>query len=340
MKIASWLIIACLIGQTAVLRAEDEVETVVNVETGKIVQTTLRRYVQAYGLVEPEPAMTGKAAASSKIAAPVAGIVKKSNCVEGATVAQGLVLFELDSRVADALLAKVQVAADFAQKNFARKQQLNANDNISRKLYDDAEQLLQTARKDVLAAQTQRALLTVTAPLSGTLTICHVNVGEAVGLNAVLAEVMDLHRLDIAVRVPSSEAVALRLKQTVIIDNAVHGKITFISPQVDPLTDTVLVRVSLTENINLRTGQWVNAAIVVEERECLAVPVDSIVSREQNSHVFIVQGDLAKQQEIKPGLRDGNLVEVRGDGLQAGMTIVTQGSYGLPPETRIRVIKK
>lgn len=342
MKIAYWLMIICLIVQASVLRAEDEAETVteVNVEIGKIIQITLHRYVHAYGVVEPEPANTGKTAASSKIAAPVAGIVKKTSCVEGMAVTQGTVLFELDSRAADALLAKAQVAADFAQKNFVRKQQLNANDNISRKLYDEAEQLLQTARKDLLSAQTQRELLKITAPLAGTITTCHVNVGEAVSLNAVLAEVMDLHRLDIAVRVPSQEAVALRLKQTVTIDKNLHGEIIFISPQVDPLTDTVLARVSLTANNKLRAGQMVNAAIEVEEHECLAVPVDSIVTRDQSSHLFIVQGNQAKQQEIKPGLRDGNLIEVQGEGLQAGMTIVTQGSYGLPPETRIRVSKE
>jgi membrane fusion protein (multidrug efflux system) len=340
MKITYWLILACLIGQTSLVYAEDEAETVVNIETGKIIQTTLHRYIHAYGVVEPEPATTDKAAASSKIAAPVAGIVKKSHCVEGETVTQGFVLFELDSRTADALLAKAQVAADFAQKNFARKQQLNASDNIARKLYDEAEQLLQTTRKDLLAAQTQHELLKITAPLSGTLTTCHVNVGEAVSLNAVLAEVLDLHRLDIAVRVPSLEAVALRLKQAVTIDNDLHGKITFVSPQVDPLTDTVLARVSLAANTRLRTGQLVNVAIVVEERECLAASIDSIVTREKSSQLFIVQGDQAKQQDVIVGLRDGNLIEVQGDGLQAGMTIVTQGSYGLPPETHIRVTKK
>jgi hypothetical protein len=37
-------------------------------------------------------------------------------------------------------------------------------------------------------------------------------------------------------------------------------------------------------------------------------------------------------------LRDGGLVEIEGDGLQAGMTVVTEGAYGLPKETKIRVL--
>lgn len=332
------VLIACLLSQNT--RAE---ESEVTVQTGSITQTTLQRYVKAYGMVEPKPATTGKAAASSKIAAPVAGIVKQTDCEEGQAILQGFVLFELDSRAADDLVAKAQVAVDFAQKNFARKQQLNASENISRKLYDDAEQLLQTARKDLLTAQTQRALLKITAPLTGTVAICHVKVGEAVTLNAVLAEVIDVHRLDVALRVPSLEAGALRLKQAVSVSvgsATMNGQVTFISPQVDPLTDTVLVRASLPPTTDLRAGQFISASIVVEERpDRLAVPIDSVVMRNKNALIAVVNGNTAKQHEVKLGLRDGNLIEIQGDGLSEGMTIVTQGVYGLPTETRIRVVK-
>lgn len=347
MKIAYWLISVCLMYQTVWAEDDPKIVTEVSVQTGKISQTTLRRYVMAYGVVEPEPANAGKAAASAKIAASVAGIVQQSYCEEGSTVKKSQLLFELDTRAADSVIAKAQVAVDFAQKNFLRKQQLNAADNISRKLYDEAEQLLQSARKDLLTAQTQRELLHINVPLSGMVMACHVKAGEAVGLNAVVAEVIDLHRLDIAIHVPSVEAAALQLKQPVMIrlgsspsDTDLHGKLTFISSQVDPLTDTVLVRAALPVDTKLRSGQFVNVAIVVEERaDCLAVPVDSVVTREKTSNIAIVEGDYAKQHAVKLGLRDGNLIEIQGEGLREGMTIVTQGVYGLPTETRIQVVK-
>lgn len=341
------VLLTCLLSQPT-WADEPEVTTEVTVQTGKIIQTTLRRYVKAYGMVEPKPATAGKAAASSKIAAAVAGIIKQTDCVEGQAVQQGFVLFELDSRAADDVVAKAKVAVDFAQKNFARKKQLNATENISRKLYDDAELLLQTTRKDLLTAQTQRALLKITAPLAGTVATCHVKAGEAVTLNAVLAEVIDVHRLDIALRVPSMEATELRLKQAVTIstgsatldnDTDPHGQVTFISPQVDPITDTVLVRTSLPANTNIRSGQFVSAQIVVEERpHCLAVPIDSVVMRDKTAIIALVNGNTAKQLEVKSGLRDGNLIEIQGIGLSEGMTIVTQGVYGLPTETHIRVV--
>jgi membrane fusion protein (multidrug efflux system) len=350
MKPALWLKIAmlpaCLAwSNTAVSADEPELATEVAVQTGKITKATLHRYVMAYGTVEPEPATGGKLAASSKIAAPTTGILTQTHCEEGQKVKKGALLFELDTRSVDALIAKAEVAVGFAQKNFARKQQLNTTDNISRKLYDEAEQLLQTARKDLLNAQTQRELLQIKAPLSGTVAAIHFKVGESVSLNTVLADLIDLDRLDIAIHVPSQESTVLRLGQSVEISMAgsgptQSGKLVFLASQINPLTDTVLVRATLNKDSGLRPGQFVNVRIVVEERlERLAVPIESVVTRDGTSVIAVIDGDNAKQKIIKPGLRDGNLIEISGEGLKEGMTIVTQGVYGLPSETRIRVLK-
>jgi membrane fusion protein (multidrug efflux system) len=347
MKPVLWLKITALSASLiwcnpAVSAEEPEPATEVAVQTGKITKATLHRYLMAYGTVEPEPATNGKAAASSKIAVPMAGVLTKIHCEEGQAVKKGALLFELDTRSADALIAKAEVAVEFAQKNFARKRQLNAADNISRKLYDEAEQLLQTARKDLLNAQTQRELLQIKAPLSGTVAAIHFRVGEAVSLNTILAELIDLDRLDIAIHVPSREAPELRLGQSAEIGTGLvqSGKLVFISPQVDPLTDTVLVRATLNKDSGLRPGQFVNVRILVEERpERLTVPIESVVTRDGSSVIAVVEGDNAKQKTVKPGLRDGNLIEISGEDLREGMTIVTQGVYGLPSETRIRVLK-
>ncbi|MCX7089105.1 MAG: efflux RND transporter periplasmic adaptor subunit [Methylococcales bacterium] len=340
-------------GNATVLAEEPEFVTNVTVLTGSIIKTTLHGYVMAYGMVEPQPEMQGKPAASSKIATPVMGILAQIHCEEGQAVKKGEVLFELDTRGIDALTAKAEVAVEFAQKNFARKQQLNTTDNVPRKLYDEAEQLLQTARKELLSTQTQRELLRIKAPLSGVVAVIHFKVGEAVGLNTVLAEVINLKRLDVAIRVPSQEAMRIHLQQLVEIGSGAipvknsreqavkqRGVVTFIAAQVDPLNDTVLVRAALNPDSGLRAGQFVSARLRVEERSArLAVPIESVVNKDGVSMIAVVEGDSAKQIAIKTGLREGALIEVAGDTLREGMTVVTQGAYGLPTETRIRVLK-
>ena len=338
---------------TDTLANDAEYATEVAVHTGKIVKANLHRYVQAYGMVEPEPASDAKQAASAKIAVPLPGILTKIYCWEGQQVKKGSLLFELDNRSNETLIAKAKIAVTFAEKNFARKQQLNSTDNISRKLYDEAAQLLQTTRVDLSHAQIQAELLRIRAPLTATVAAVHFKVGEAVSQNTVLAELIALDKLDIVIHLPSPEAADIHLGQAVDFSlnsekedqsestaNTLRGNVTFIGTTIDPLTDTIVVRASLKVDSGLRPGQFVKARILVEERaERLAAPIAGILKKQGGNMLAVVHGDSAKLISIKSGLQDGELIEIEANGLNAGDTIVTEGIYGIPAETRIRVLK-
>ncbi len=145
---------------------EPGVETVVAVRVGRISRTTLRRAVTAYGLVEPQP--PGRhLAASARVAPSAPGVVRGILCAEGQQVAEGALLFQLDSRAADAAAEKARVAAEFAEKTYERQQKLIAVDGTSQKQLQEAREALDAARADLNAARTQQALLRVTAPLAG-----------------------------------------------------------------------------------------------------------------------------------------------------------------------------
>ncbi len=310
---------------------EPDPATEVAVHVGKVTHATLRAYVTAYGMIEPEPA--GEApAASASIAPSVAGVVVAVRVAEGQRVAKGDVLFELDSRAAD-------VAVDFAEKTVERQKRLLRIEGTSETAVQDAEQQLDAAR-------VQQALLRVESPLAGTVARVNVKPGEAVDLTTVMGEVVDLDRLVVSARVPSAELAALELGQPaqVLADESaspVAGSLSFISPQVDVQTGTALVRAKLPSRTNLRPGQFVTVRIVsAEHPNALAVPVESVVKDEEGATVIaIVDGNTARQRVVKTGLRDDGLVEVEADGLREGMIVVTEGSYGLPTETRVRVIE-
>jgi multidrug efflux pump subunit AcrA (membrane-fusion protein) len=69
------------------------------------------------------------------------------------------------------------------------------------------------------------------------------------------------------------------------------------------------------------------------------VPAASVVKDpEDGTIVALVEGDQAKRQVVKTGLRDGTLVEVEGEGLKEGQSVVTVGAFGLPKETKVRVL--
>ncbi|MFO0755312.1 MAG: efflux RND transporter periplasmic adaptor subunit [Byssovorax sp.] len=117
------------------------------------------------------------------------------------------------------------------------------------------------------------------------------------------------------------------------------GKLVFIGYQVDTKSDTVAVRVSFPKGAALRPGEYVRVRIVADEHEDrLAVPRESVVRGEDGATVALVEGDKATQRAVKVGLSDGDFVEIEGEGLREGMTIVTRGAYGLPKETKIKVL--
>jgi len=324
---------------------------VVAVQVAPIVRTTLREYVDTWGTVEPEPSAGPRHPASARVAAPVAGLLSEVRCSEGERVSAGSVLFRLDGRVADVAVARARQALPFAEAAFERQKALGPGEATSQRQYQEAEQALAAARSELASAEALRALLEVKAPLSGTVVKVNARPGDAVDPTTLLAEVIDLDRLVVSAVVRSAEIGRVRPGQAVDLSPsgsasasdpvaaAGHGTVVFVGAQVDSRTDSVAVRASLPGGAGLRPGQLLTVRIcTAEHKDRLAVPVEALVTEAGVSAIAVVDGDRAVKRPVKPGLRDGPLVEVEGEGLREGLTVVAAGAYGLPSESRIRVV--
>ena len=334
---------------------ETQPPTEVAVKVGKITRATLHAYVTGFGTVEPEPATPGQPPASAKVGSPVAGLLAESLAVEGQRVAKSAVLFQLDSRVADVQVEKARQAVEFAARALERQRKLLELDATSQKLYQEADAQAQAARNELENTQAQRALLTIRAPMSGTVTRVLAKPGDAIDLTTVLAEMIDLDRLVVSAKIRSGDVAVVRRGQHADVSPgrpeapgqattaapAAGATVSFISFAVDPATDTVLVRTSLPRQSVLRPGQFVTVRILYDEhRDRLAVPIDSVVTDESGRGAFIalVTNSTATKHPVTVGLKDNGLAEVEGPDLREGMPIVASGAYGLPDKTQIRPI--
>jgi len=329
-------------------RHEEEAKapTEVTVQVGKVTRVTLRAHVDAYGTVEAEPAGGGKPAGAARLSAPAAGIVMAVPVTEGQHVEAGTVIVKLDDRVALAQAEKARHAVEFAEQQMARQNQLKQVEGTSEKLLQEAAQQFAVAKAELASAQAQLALVQLTSPLAGVVARVNVQPGQVVEPNTVVAEVIDPARLVATINVPAGEGALLKAGQAaeLLAERGVtavaQGKVLYVSPQVDAKTATVLVRVSVPPDAGLRGGQFVHVRVVTEERAGkLAVPRAAVYTdHDGQSTLSIVEGEVAKQKTVKVGLRDGGLVEVEGDGVTEGATVVTLGSYALPKETKVRVL--
>ena len=331
----------------AIPKEEDEkVETEVAVQVGKVIRTDLRARVEAYGLVEPEPAKTGQPGGGAKLAAPIAGIVAAIRVGEGQRVAAGDVVVVLDDRIAQAAVDKARHALVFAQQVADRHNSLVASNAVSMQAKQEADQRLAAARAELASAQAAIAQVQLASPLDGIVARINVQPGQSVDLNTVVAEIVDLKRLVATVHVPAEEAVPLKVGQTAEIfitgnaKAATTGSVLFVSPSVDLKTAAAPVRLVLPDDLGLRPGQFVRARITTAELNGrLAVPRESVVKADDKAVVYVVEGDKAVQVPVKTGLRDGNLIEIEAERLKEGDTIVTVGAYGLPKETKVKITK-
>ncbi|HUK32384.1 MAG TPA: efflux RND transporter periplasmic adaptor subunit [Vicinamibacterales bacterium] len=329
--------------------------TEVAVKVGKVSRATLHAYVTGFGAVEPEPATAGLPAASAKIGSPVAGLLAESHAIEGQRVEKGTVLFQLDSRVADVQVEKARQAADFADRAFDRQKRLLSVDATSQKLYQEAEAQARAAHDEFANAQAQSALLTIHAPITGTITRVLAKPGDAIDVTTVLAEMVDLERLVVSAKIRSADIGVVRRGQRVELSpgrpdapeqvaaptGTVTATVSYISPAVDPATDTVMVRAALPRQSTLRPGQFVTARILYDEhRDRLAVPIDSVVTDADGKGAFvaIVNNNTATKKPVRVGIKENGLAEVESPDLHDGTAIVASGAYGLPDTTRIKPI--
>ena len=341
------LSVLALAGCSGAAPQEDtKAETEVAVQVGTVAKADLKARVEAYGMVEPEPAKVGQPGGGARLAAPIAGIVIAVHVVEGQGVKAGDVVVELDDRIAQAAVDKARHALEFAQQVADRQGRLIAFGGTTLQAKQEAEQRLAAAHAELAAAKAAIAQVQLASPLDGVVARINVQPGQTVDLNTVVAEIIDLKRLVATVNVPADEAMQVKAGQAaeVFTDNArkpaTTASVSFVSPSVDMKTSSAPVRLALPEDSGLRPGQFVRARIVTEElTDRLVVPRESVVKADDEQVIYVVEGDKAMQMPVKTGLRDGNLVEVEAEGLKDGDTIVTVGAYGLPKESKVKITK-
>ena len=117
---------------------------------------------------------------------------------------------------------------------------------------------------------------------------------------------------------------------------------TLVSPATDPNSTTIEVWVQADDPDGvLRPGTTVHLSMVAQSvPNALIIPSASLLASDGKTTVMIVGADSkAHQQEVAVGIRNGDEVRGSTSGLKAGDTVVTNGAFGLPDNTRVQVEK-
>jgi RND family efflux transporter MFP subunit len=174
----------------------------------------------------------------------------------------------------------------------------------------------------------------VSAPMDGIVGDIPVRVGDRVTFNTILTTVDEPGALEAYIYVPASRARDLRLGLPVKLMDENGGalsetQITFVSPQVDTDTQTVLAKAAIGNiNAHFKIAQQVRAQITWGTREGQTIPVLAVQRINGEFFAFAAvkdsKGTLARQKPVKLGDIVGNDYTIL-DGVNPGDHIIVSG---------------
>lgn len=265
----------------------------------------------------------------------------------GAVVKVGDPIMQLDAskqaatlRSQEATLVSRRASLDFARQQFERLSALYKEGVVSRQELDQTKATLDAATADVEALEAavreqevQLRYYRITAPTDGIIGDIPVRRGAYVTTDTVLTTLDSNQALEVNVSVPVERARELRLGMPVnLVDREgktlATSRVSFVSPQVNESTQSVLVKTLVENTSGLRADQFVRARIVWTVRRGPVIPVSAVTRLNGQAFAFVAEEDqgrlLARQRPIEVGPLVGNDYVVLG-GIAPGDRVVVSG---------------
>jgi len=287
------------------------------------------------------------------ISTEVPGVVSAIHFDSGATVKQGQVLVELDSRVERAQLASIEARRELATRNAGRTRALVNDNAIAQSQLDTDESAVKTSTADLGALRVQIDRKVVRAPFTGRLGIRLVNVGQYLNPGTALTDLQAIDSVFVDFALPQQllEAVAVGMPVRVALEGAsgaaAEGKIVAIDPTVDATTRMLKARATVAnKEEKLRPGMFATVSVVLPQQgSVVAVPASAVVHASYGDSVFVVEdkkdpagnvaadpggkpAKVARQQFVKLGEARGDFIAIV-DGVKRGQEVVATGAFKL-----------
>jgi len=204
---------------------------------------------------------------------------------------------------------------------------------------------LESAKGKYLGAEAQLSYSEIRSPINGVITDRPLYPGEMAAAGTPLLTVMDISSVIAKTHIPQDDAAALKVgdagSMTVPgIEKPIEGKVTVVSPALDPNSTTVEVWFEAKNpKHELKPGTSVQLSLTARTvKDALVVPTGSVLTASDGSTTVMIAGadGMAHQQAVKLGIRNGDDVQIV-EGLKQGEKVVSNGAYGLPDKTKIKV---
>ncbi len=291
---------------------------------------------------------TVKAVNYAVIKARVAGELKEVLAREGDAVKAGDVLARIDpteyqrrwqQAAETASAAKSQM--EIAQRAWDNNKALVDQGFISKAAMDNSVASYQGAvashKAAIAGAEVARKALddaTLRAPFAGIVSGRAAQVGERVGIDAKVMELVDLSQLEVEVPLSPSESMDVRVGQVASLQvedrkDPISAKVKRISPSAQTGSRSVLIYLTLDKAEGLRHGLFAKGILGMGKSQVIAVPLSAVRTDRAQPYVQVVE-QVGNQLQVAHktvvlGVRGMDLAQPESETM-VGVTGLTEGS--------------
>jgi membrane fusion protein, heavy metal efflux system len=314
--------------------------------------TTLKRTLRLTGTVAYNAFNT------TPVITQVGGPVSRILLVPGEHVKAGEPMLEVSSPDYSQLLDAYLKAADsfrLTQKNYARAQELYQHHAIAERDLEQAESDRNQAQADLNAAEQgmkilgiknpsdlakapSSAQIPVLAPISGQVVERLVAPGQVVQAGQTQAfTISDLSTVWVLANVYQADLAFVQSGEDVVVQTdaypgSFHGRISYVSPAIDPNTRTLQARIVVDNpGEKLKRDMYCNVSVAAGSfSNIIAVP-DSSILRDDNNQPFVYVESGANQfgrRDVELGASQNGQVQIL-KGISVGDKVVGDGSLFL-----------
>jgi len=296
--------------------------------------------------------------------AQAGGLITKVLFREGAEVAEGQPLFQIDPRPyqaaraeAEAALARARAQAETARLDAEHAETLAAQQLVSpdelrtkRTTYLAMAATVSADSAALINAELDLEHATVRAPIGGRTGSLAVHEGDLVRANDVTTPLVSINRLrPIRVRFTVSQADLPEVRRTrggppARVDIApsetdstwITGALAFVDNAVDAASGTLLLKAETANRDGaLWPGQFVRVRLrLYDQAGAVVVPAAAVTSSQKGPYCYVVAPDTTVEMRPITVQRTWRDLAVIASGLKSGETVVTDGQLRLSPGAR------
>jgi len=344
------VLIGTIMGLSGTIKAEKERMTAEKMAAGPkervpanvvlldVAPTTIQDRINLPGVIEPWEDLT--------VLSKIHGTVIKVEVSEGDTVTKGQVIARIDPD--DFRIAEDSARATFelATANYNRLTRLFEKGIIPKAKIENLEAQVKTSKAALENAALMLSRCTIKAPISGVIRRLDAKEGLLLSVSDPVAEILQVDRVKAVVGIPESDVALVRnIKEVNLtiqaLDNKeVVGRHHFLasSPEVGARVYRFELAIDNKDNL-IMPGMFFRAKLVKRVIEdTVAVPLFTVIKREDQQFVFVEEDGVAKKQPVELGIMEGWLVQIT-EGLSPGSRVVVEGHRDIEHGYKLKTVR-